>query len=98
MDRDPHRAGPAASTMGEVLRREGLSEARRRARYVVPLSQPLAAAETPNDVWTADFKGWFRTTDGTRCDPLPIADACSRLCCVVLSYRPAERRRCVAVV
>jgi hypothetical protein len=43
----------------------------------------LAAAAAPNDVWTADFKGWFRTGDGTRCDPLTVADACSRfvLCC-----------------
>jgi hypothetical protein len=51
------------------------------------LTQPLAAAQTPNDVWTADFKGWFRTADGTRCDPLTIADACSRfvLCCRIVA-------------
>lgn len=82
-ERHPDEAWPAASTMGEWLQRAGLSVTRRRTRYVVPLTQPLAAAETPNDVWTADFKGWFRTGDGTRCDPLTIADACSRfvLCC-----------------
>ena len=65
----------------------GLARApRRRARYVVPLTQPLAAATGPNDVWTADFKGWFRTLDGTRCDPLTIADAHSRfvLCCRIV--------------
>src|SRR5258706_8773371 len=62
--------GPAASTIGDLLRREGLSQPRRRSRYVVPLTAPLAAATAPNDVWTTDFKGWFRTTDGTRCDPL----------------------------
>src|SRR5688572_7494843 len=44
---------PAASTMGEVLRREGLSQPRRRRRYIVPLTQPLAAAHAPNEVWTA---------------------------------------------
>ena len=68
---------------GEWLRQAGLSETRRRTRYVVPLSQPLAAAQAPNDVWSADFKGWFRTGDGTRCDPLTVTDACSRfvLCC-----------------
>jgi hypothetical protein len=32
----------------------------------------------PNDVWCADFKGWFRTADGERCDPLTISDAYSR--------------------
>ena len=85
--RDPRCAWPAVSTMGDLLRREGLSAPRRRTRYVVPLTQPLAAAEAPNDVWTADFKGWFRTRDGTRCDPLTIADACSRfvLCCQIVA-------------
>ena len=77
--------------MGELLRREGVSQPRRRTRYVVPLTQPLAAAQEPNDVWTADFKGWFRTADQTRCDPLTVADACSRfvLCCRIVA--PSER-------
>jgi transposase InsO family protein len=85
-EREPDQVWPAASTMGDLLRRAGLSQPRRRARYVVPLTQPLAAARAPNDVWTADFKGWFRTADGTRCDPLTIADACSRfvLCCRIV--------------
>jgi len=85
-EREPRRAWPATSTIGDLLRREGLSEPRRRARYRVPLTQPLAAAHAPNDVWTADFKGWFRTTDGTRCDPLTVADAASRyvLCCRIV--------------
>src|SRR5919112_3392699 len=86
-EREPDRDWPAASTMGDLLRREGLSQPRRRARYVVPLTQLLAAAHAPNEVWTADFKGWFRTMDGTRCDPLTIADACSRFvfCCRIVA-------------
>jgi hypothetical protein len=34
-------------------------------------------------VWAIDFKGWFRTGDGVRCDPLTVSDAASRylLCC-----------------
>jgi len=89
--REPREAWPAASTMGDLLRREGLSQPRRRVRYVIPLTQPLAAATAPNEVWTTDFKGWFRTTDGTRCDPLTVADACSRfvLCCRIVP--PSER-------
>jgi transposase InsO family protein len=86
-EREPERPWPAPSTMGELLRREGLSTPRRRLRYIVPLTRPLAAARHPNDVWTADFKGWFRTGDGTRCDPLTVADACSRfvLCCRIVA-------------
>jgi hypothetical protein len=77
--------------MGDLLRREGLSEPRRRPRYRVPLTQPLVAAQAPNDVWTADFKGWFRTADGMRCDPLTVVDACSRfvLCCRIVA--PTDR-------
>ena len=29
-------------------------------------------------MWAADFKGWFRTRDGQRCDPLTISDLASR--------------------
>jgi transposase InsO family protein len=89
--RAPRTVWPAASTIGDVLRREGLSQPQRRTRYTVPLTQPLAAAVAPNAVWTADFKGWFRTGDGTRCDPLTVADACSRfvLCCRIVP--PSER-------
>jgi len=35
----------------------------------------LKHAEAPNQVWCADFKGWFLTQDGVRCDPLTITDA-----------------------
>jgi putative transposase len=86
-EREPQVEWPAPSTMGELLRRAGLSTPRRRVRYIVPLTQPLVAAQQPNDVWTADFKGWFRTGDGTRCDPLTVADACSRfvLCCRIVA-------------
>ena len=31
-----------------------------------------------NDVWCPDFKGWFRTGDGRRCDPFTLTDAHSR--------------------
>ena len=86
IDHEPHLRWPAASTIGTWLHQAGLSAPRRRQRYVIPLTQPLAAAVAPNDVWTADFKGWFRTADGRRCDPLTIIDACSRfvLCCRIV--------------
>jgi transposase len=45
--RDPTRAWPAASTLGDLLRREGLSAPRRRVRYVVPLTQPFGGGRRP---------------------------------------------------
>lgn len=69
---------PAASTMGELLRREGLVIPRKKRRRVDPYTAPFAAADAPNRVWCGDFKGWSRTQDGARIDPLTISDACSR--------------------
>ena len=76
--RDPKQLWPAASTIGDLLRRQGLSEARRRRRRAVPVTQPFLPVHEPNDLWCIDFKGWFRTADGQRCDPLTITDADSR--------------------
>jgi transposase InsO family protein len=72
------RRWPAASTIGQMLAREGLVVARKKRRRAPPYTAPFAAAEAPNHVWCADFKGWFRTGDGERIDPLTISDACSR--------------------
>lgn len=69
---------PAASTVGALLKREGLVPARRIRLRVPSYTNPLAHAEAPNQVWCADFKGWFRCGNGDRCDPLTISDACSR--------------------
>lgn len=79
-------AWPAPSTRGAILARAGLTQARRRRRRVPPSCAPFAACERPNAVWCADFKGWFRTGDGQRCNPLTVSDAYSRmlLCCQAL--------------
>lgn len=73
----PACAWPAASTIGALFDREGLT-VKRKLRRRAPPGPPLFAAEAANDVWTIDFKGWFRTGDGTRIDPLTLADARSR--------------------
>lgn len=69
---------PAPSTIGELLHRQGLSVPRRRRLRSPRATEPLAAALGPNDVWSADFKGWFRTRDQQRCTPLTITDNASR--------------------
>src|SRR5438445_7148481 len=71
---------PVASTRGVILARAGLTVPRRRTRgHVPPRTQPFGSVSQPNDTWCADFKGWFRTADGARCEPLTITDAHSRL-------------------
>lgn len=69
---------PATSTAGEVLKRHGLVQERKRRRKAVhPGTCPLTAA-APNDVWQADFKGQFPTRNGSLCYPLTVTDAHSR--------------------
>src|SRR5436305_11551098 len=91
----PEIAWPAESTIGEVLKRAGLTHRRKVRVRTPPYAQPFAHVAEANQIWCADFKGWFRTGDGTRCDPLTITDAFSRYllrCRIVehLSY-PAAR-------
>lgn len=74
----PQTKWPAASTAGQRLKREGLVVERKKRRKTPPYTQPFAATEASNHLWCADFKGWFRTRDGARIDPLTMTDAFSR--------------------
>jgi len=71
---------PSATAIGRWLRSWGLTRRRRtRVRKGATLLRPaLAEARHPNEVWTVDFKGWFRTGDGTRVEPLTVRDLASR--------------------
>jgi len=78
---------PAISTIGEILKAEGLVKPRRRRRSpgkAQPTKRSVPSA--PNELWCADFKGQFRLGNGRYCYPLTITDAFSRyiLCCVAL--------------
>ena len=93
--RRPELALPAASTVGELFRREGLSQPKKRRRTHRHPGAPRLHATTPNEVWTADFKGQFKTQNGLYCYPLTIADAYSRYlltCTARLSVKQAEAR------
>ena len=79
LERDQADLGlPAESTIGAILKRNGLTVPRPRRPHSRPSSEPLAHASASNQVWSADFKGWFRTQDGMRIDPLTISDNYSR--------------------
>jgi transposase InsO family protein len=94
---EPERQWPAASTIGEIVAREGLVVPRKKRRRAPAYTQPFASADAPNRVWCADFKGWFRTADGERIDPLTITDACSRylLRCQRVEKTDSERVRAI---
>lgn len=76
----PNAIWPAASSIGELLRREGYVQPARRRNSAVglPLDSGLTVPQAPNDVWSTDFKGQFRLTSGELCYPLTAQDAFSR--------------------
>jgi putative transposase len=85
----PELIWPAASTIGDLLKRQGLVRARRIGGRGVEQYQAHTTATEPNDLWGIDFKGWFRTKDGMRCDPLTISDTVSRMLLLCEIVEPA---------
>jgi len=70
---------PSESSFKRILDRAGLVQHRRRVRSEQSgRVQTPGRAERPNHVWTIDFKGWWRSTDGRRCEPFTVRDAYSR--------------------
>ena len=59
----------------ETLRNGGEPEASSAAESP---GAPRATIERPNELWSADFKGHFRTGDGRVCHPLTLEDGYSR--------------------
>jgi putative transposase len=74
----PKITWPSPSTIGEILKRAGLTVPRKYRRRATPSQSPLREAAAANQVWSADFKGWFRCGDGSRCDPFTMTDGYSR--------------------
>jgi transposase InsO family protein len=85
-----HGEVASESTFKRVLERAGLTQKRRRGRAsgAGRLSQGRRASE-PNQVWTVDFKGWWRNGD-KRCEPLTVRDEYSRY---ILEVRAVEDAR-----
>lgn len=83
----PAVSWPSRSTAAEILRREGLSAARRPRRGLSERAGVTARTPAhPNELWTFDFKGQFLTGDHRYCYPLTTTDLASRqlLQCVAL--------------
>ncbi|MGE4067451.1 MAG: IS481 family transposase [Vicinamibacterales bacterium] len=76
--RQPRWILPARSTVCDQLRRAGLITTSRRRRLPGHPGRPLTPMTAPNRIWTADFKGHFKTRNGVYCYPLTIVDGYSR--------------------
>jgi transposase InsO family protein len=93
--RDPGAVWPARSTVATWLKTRGLIRPRRRVQHRPGASSILRVPTRPNELWTTDFKGEFRTGDGRYCYPLTLRDGFSRfvLCCDALQGPTIEATR-----
>lgn len=87
---------PAQSTAAGILARNGLVTSRKRRRKPGHAGRPDTPMTQPNEIWTIDFKGQFRTRDGIYCYPLTVVDGYSRYllgCQTLLSPCYKDTRR-----
>lgn len=76
--RQPRIDWPARSTVCDLLRREGLVASKRRRSFPGHPGRLTTPMTEPNEIWCADYKGQFKTRDGTYCYPLTVTDGFSR--------------------
>ena len=71
---------PSIRTIARIIARAGF--VKKRKRLTLPAGRatlaPAPNVQAPDDLWTVDFKGWWRAQNGERCEPLTVRDAHSR--------------------
>ena len=90
--RHPDLDWPARSTTADILVRNDLITHHLRRRYPGHGGKPAVSMSEPNQTWSADFKGQFKTTDGIYCYPLTVCDGASRY---VLEVKGLDSTKCV---
>lgn len=87
------KQAPAVSTVGDILKRNGLVKRQRRRGAAFHVKRgDLTAPSHNNHVWGVDFKGWFSLGNGNRCDPLTVSDLHSRYILRVQALPQATQR------
>jgi len=75
----PQVSWPCRSSFARILKAAGLVRPRRSRRPALERhDKPFMGIDCPNDTWSTDFKGWFRTGRGQKCNPFTLMDSCSR--------------------
>src|SRR5215470_3781935 len=77
-DRLPDWNWPSRSTCSDLLSRHGLVTAKKRRSFPGHPGRPMTPMDEPNSIWTADFKGQFKTRDRHYVYPLTVVDGFSR--------------------
>jgi transposase InsO family protein len=76
--RHPRWELPGRTTVCDILSRHGMVPKQRNRRAIGHPGKPSSEILAPNDCWSADFKGQFKTGDGLYCYPLTLTDGLSR--------------------
>lgn len=76
--RHPRWELPGRSTVCDILSRNGMVPKKRQRRRIGHPGKPTSTINAPNDIWSADFKGQFKTGNGIYCYPLTVTDGYSR--------------------
>lgn len=76
--RHPHWDLPHRATVCDILSRHGMVPKKRQRRRIGHPGKPTSSILAPNDLWSADFKGQFKTGNGRYCYPLTVTDSFSR--------------------
>ena len=75
----PYEEIPSVSTIHRVLENSGLINHRKRRKQTKGQRlQKRIETKNPNDIWTVDFKGWWYTQMGDKCEPLTVRDLYSK--------------------
>ncbi|AIN59542.1 integrase core domain-containing protein [Pseudomonas soli] len=77
-ERFPDQAPPSKTAIYNILKKAELVKPRRLRQRVAVYPKPLEKAESPNQLFSADYKGQFLTGAGVWCYPLTIMDHASR--------------------
>ncbi|QZA56899.1 integrase core domain-containing protein [Pseudomonas sp. 2hn] len=77
-ERFPDEAPPSKTAIYNILKKAELIKPRRLRQRVAVYPKPLEKAESPNQLFSADYKGQFLTGAGVWCYPLTIMDHASR--------------------
>lgn len=76
--RFPDQAPPSKTSIYNILKKAELVKPRRLRQRVAVYPKPLQKAESPNQLFSADYKGQYLTGSGVWCYPLTIMDHASR--------------------
>src|SRR4051812_39388887 len=87
----PGKQYPGLRTVERWLQGAGLSRRKTPARCGRQMLVRCKVPRSCNHVWTADLKGWFRTANGRRVEPLTVRDEYSKF---LLTVTPATTREC----